>query len=280
MPNANDAAAAGAGLPDGDDAISRALVHARRSATPVTVFPGAVPESMAEAYAIQSASIQRWPDTVGGWKVGALPPALHERYATDRLAGPIYRSQIHAVALDSSTVMSIYVGGFAAVEAEFIFRLGQAIPPLVRDWSNEDLIAVVADLHVGAEIASSPIADINDFGPTVVVSDFGNNAGLLVGPAIDNWHLARPEDLPSRVIVDGATVGEASAAALPGGPLAALRFLVTLCATRGLELPADTLISTGATTGIHDVTTSSVSRVEFGDYGGFEVTYEPMSGGN
>jgi len=139
------------------------------------------------------------------------------------------------------------------------------------------LIDMIAALHVGSEIASSPIADINALGPTVVVSDFGNNAGLLVGPEIPDWPSANLEDLVSKVLVDGEVVGVASAASLPGGPLAALRFIVTLCASRGLALTEGTMISTGATTGIHEVETTSQSRVEFGKYGGFDVTFSPMA---
>ncbi len=233
---------------------------------------------MTQAYAIQSASITRWPDTVAGWKVGLLPPAAQERYSAERLAGPIFRTQIHEVAAGSSTAMPIYVGGFAAVEAEFIFRLGRAVEPVDRQWTDDELAELVAGLHIGAEIASSPMAEINNLGPTVIVSDFGNNAGLLLGPEIPDWRSVRPEDLPARTIVDGEIVGEASAAAIKGGPIGALRFIVALSTERGLELPAGTLISTGASTGIHDVEVTSTSRLEFNKYGWFEVTYEPMKG--
>ncbi|MBT8100943.1 MAG: 2-keto-4-pentenoate hydratase, partial [Gammaproteobacteria bacterium] len=186
---------------------------------------------------------------------------------------------VHIVSVGSKTAMPIFAGGFAAIEAEFVFRLGQSVEPSEREWSDEELAGLVAGLHIGAEIASSPMAEINNLGPTVVASDFGNNAGLLLGPEIPNWQSLRPADLPSKVLIDGDVVGDASAAAVPGGPIAALRFTVTLSADRGLALPAGTLISTGASTGIHDVEAGSQSRVEFGDYGWFDVTFEPMSGG-
>ena len=261
-----------------EDAISVALVHARTSATPLSAFPGAMPETMAQAYSIQSASISRWPDTVAGWKVGMLPPSDRERHSVERLAGPIFGSQIHEVATGSQTVMPIFVGGFAAIEAEFVFRLGKTVAPVEREWSDEELAGVVAGLHVGAEIASSPMAEINNLGATVIAADFGNNAGLLLGPEIPQWQSKAPESFPAKVIVDDEVVGQASAAAIPGGPIGALRFLISLSAMRGVELPAGTLVSTGAATGIHDVETKSLSRVDFGEYGWFEVTFEPMLG--
>lgn len=259
------------------DTISSALVTARMSAASLQKFPGHVPDSMSAAYRIQSTSISRWPDEVAGWKVGMLSPHDQETYGAERLAGPIFRSQVKQADNGSVQVMPIYAGGFAAVEAEFIFRIGQAIPPDPSPPSDEALIEQVAALHIGAEIASSPIIDINSFGPTVVASDFGNNAGLLLGSEIPDWASVPPEQLPSRVWVDGKMVGEASAAAIPGGPLGALRFIVGLCASRGIELAAGTLISTGASTGIHEVTTGSKSRVEFGEIGAFEVNFVPIS---
>lgn len=279
LSNAIHANSTGYGLPESDDAISRALVSARTSASPLSEFPGAAPDTMAQAYAIQAASIARWPDSVAGWKVGMLSPQDQVRYSAERLVGPIFRSQVHAVPAGSSIVMPIYVGGFAALEAEFIFKLGKTVPPDNRQWSDEELGGLVAALHVGAEIASSPMAEINNLGPTVVAADFGNNAGLLLGPEIPNWQAGSPEDWHARVIVDGDTVGDASAANIPGGPIAALRFAISVAAMRGIELPAGTLVSTGAATGIHDVKATSVSRVEFGEFGGFDVTYEPMAAG-
>ncbi len=278
MSNVNYASSTRYSLSESDDAVSRSLVGARTSATPLDAFPGAAPESMAQAYAIQAASIARWPDSVGGWKVGLLSPQDQVRYSAERLVGPIFRSQVHDVAAGSRFVMPVYVGGFAALEAEFIFKLGKTVAPENRQLSDKELVELVAALHVGAEIASSPMAEINNLGPTVVTADFGNNAGLLLGPEIPNWQAGSPEDWHARVIIDGDIVGDASAANIPGGPIAALQFAVSVAAMRGIELPAGTLISTGAATGIHDVNVTSVSRVEFGEFGGFDVTYESMSG--
>ncbi len=172
--------------------------------------------------------------------------------------------------------MPIYAGGFAAVEAEFILELGCAVHPSDREYSGADLIGLVSSLFVGAEIASSPMAAINKLGPTCVVSDFGNNAGLLLGPAVANWNARDLDSMTAKVMIDGAVVGVATASAIPGGPLAALRFLLGLAATRNIELPEGTLISTGAVTGIHRVSVSSAARVDFGPFGWFDVKFMPQ----
>ena len=259
------------------DGISRRLVAARTNAEALPDFPGKLPDSLPEAYAIQSASIARWPDEVAGWKVGMVPEELQASLSAERLVGPIFRSSIHKVDSGSCRTMPIFKGGFAAVEAEFILKLATSIEPANRDYSDVELIEFVSGLYVGAEIASSPMAMINELGPCCVVPDFGNNAGLLVGPSAPDWNSLPLESLTAAVTVDDVVVGTASATAIEGGPLQALRFLIHICAKRGIVLSEGAMISTGAVTGIHEVQTESKAKVDFGSIGSFNVTFESMS---
>ena len=268
------------GIPRELDAISRRLVAARVAAEALPDFPGALPDSLDGAYAIQAASIARWADTVAGWKIGMIPADHRLRGEAERLAGPIFRSSIVGIEPGATRTMPIYAGGFAAVEAEFVLELGCAVQPSETEYSDADLISLVSALFVGAEIASSPMAAINKLGPACVVSDFGNNAGLLLGPAVANWNSRDLGSMTAKVMIDGAVVGEAAANAIPGGPLAALRFLLGLAAARRMELPEGTLISTGAVTGIHDVLVSSAARVDFGPLGSFDVKFKPKRQSN
>lgn len=263
-------------LSERDDAISRCLVDARMTAKPLSDFPDRLPTTLDQAYAIQSASIRRWPDTVAGWKVAMLPLPDRPRYPAERLAGPVFKSKVRTVDAGSSIVMPVYEGGFAAVEAEFVLELGTSVPPIGKDRSNDDLIGLVSGWYCGAEIASSPMAVVNERGTMSIISDFGANAGVLVGPPIADWQTRSLDEMPAVVIVDDDMVGEASAAAVPGGPLQALRFLIDLCASRGIELPAGTLVSSGAVTGVHAVKMSSSARLEFGPFGSFDVAFEPI----
>ncbi|MEL6868365.1 MAG: 2-keto-4-pentenoate hydratase [Pseudomonadota bacterium] len=276
MPTSDTLNASATLLTQGLDAISRKLVAARLNAQALHHFPGDLPDNLEDAYAVQSASIGRWPDDIVGWKVGMVPAEYRQSLAAERLAGPIYRSSVFDISTGDTKSMPIYSGGFAAVEAEFVLRLATTIAPVEKSWSDAELTDLVAALHVGAEIASSPMADINRLGPCCVVSDFGNNAGLLVGPSVADWSGRDPETLTAAVHVDGELVGTATANAIQGGLLQALRFLVELSATRGLTLTEGTYVSCGALTGIHDVTSASHAVVDFGEFGAFNVDFEPM----
>ena len=275
--NISKAAAARRSLSERDDAISRRLVGARLSARPLPDFPDRLPETLEQAYAIQTASIERWPDEVAGWKVAMLPVADRERFPSERLAGPVFRSLIHTVETGSRKVLPVYERGFAAIEAEFVLELGVTVRPTGRDYSDEELAEIVTAVYCGAELASSPMAVVNQRGATSIISDFGNNAGVLVGPSIPDWRSRTLDSLPVTVTVDDSLVGSATAAAIPGGLLQALRFLVDHCATRGAELPAGTLVSSGAVTGVHDVQMQSIARIDYGSFGWFEVAFEPKT---
>ena len=249
--------------PDAESAldVARGFTAARRAAEALNAYPGTRPETMAEAYAIQDAAIGLWDDRIAGWKIGRIPDAWVERLGAGRLAGPIFARDVLQAA-EGSTAFQIIPGGFAAVEAEYVFRLGADAPSGKSDWTQDEAAELVEALLVGVEPAGSPLADINDYGPCVVVSDFGNNSGLILGPKIADWR-DRLASLTCESWIDDQRVGMGGAMSIPGGPLEALRFLLELGARRGRPLRAGDLISTGAATGIHDILPGQSARVVF-----------------
>src|SRR3546814_7350687 len=74
--------------------IARALIDARARKTPLTAYPGTMPQTMAEAYAIQGSAIALDGRRIGGWKVGRIAAELVDRYGGNRLTGPIFADEI------------------------------------------------------------------------------------------------------------------------------------------------------------------------------------------
>lgn len=258
--------------------ISAAFLGARRSASGLAEYPGELPATLEEAYAIQDASISQWPDRVGGWKIGMIPAEARDRVGAERLVGPIFDGLIGPARAGHTHDMPVFADGFAAVEAEFIFRLGADVP--VGTAITPELVREVAgSLHVGVEIASSPFPGINDLGPTCVVSDFGNNFGLLVGPQIDDWQARDWSDIPASVAINGEVVGTATAARPAGDPTGALEFILRLMQVREIPLAAGSLISTGAVTGVHQASVGDTSVVEFGPFGRIDLTLSALQPG-
>lgn len=249
------------------DAIAGRLVSATRSCQALGRFPGELPRDLVTAYRIQDLAIERWGERIGGWKVGRIPLELEADAGIDRLAGPIFGSAVRTVAAPDEIEMPVFDGGFAAIEAEFVAVIGQDAFPGKRTWSREEAAAIIADLCIGIEIASSPLPTINDLGPNVIVSDFGNNAGLLVGPPIRNWRTRPLESMRCETYVDGENVGVGGAFRLTGGFLRSVQFMLEHGAARGRPLAAGQVIATGQTTGIHVVAAGQEGRVSFGEDG-------------
>ncbi|MBT9446903.1 MAG: fumarylacetoacetate hydrolase family protein [Hyphomonadaceae bacterium] len=247
-------------------AIAARFVEARLAGRALPDYPGAIPADLAGGYAVQEHAIASWPDEIGGWKIGRVPADQVERLGAVRLSGPIFRRSIWIAKSEQTVEFPIYRGGFAAAEAEIVFRCARDAPADKLDWTLEEASEMVAAAHIGIETAGSPLAAINDLGATVVVSDFGNNAGLVLGPVLADWRNAL-EDLTCVTAIDGVVVGEGSPAPFADGPVESLRFLLMHLAARGRPLRAGSLISTGALTGVHDIRVGQTARCTFGALG-------------
>lgn len=248
-------------------AIAEKFVAARLAAARLDAFPGTIPPDLDAAYACQDAAIGLWPDVVGGWKVGWIGPDWQRRVGEERLVGPIFRGNIFASRSADIIDLPVIDGGFSAVEAEFVVRIGRDAPRDKVRWTADEAAAWVDALHIGVESAGSPLATINQLGPCVVVTDFGNNAGLIVGPEIPEVLARDTRSLTCETLIDGALVGSGGASSLHGGPLAALAFALGRCARRGRPLKAGDLVTTGAASGIHDIRIGQSAVVRFGAHG-------------
>jgi 2-keto-4-pentenoate hydratase len=253
-------------------AIARRFVEARQAGLALPDFPGPLPASLDEGYRTQDAAIDLWPDEVAGWKIGKVPPAVQAEVGATRLAGPIFRANVQTPAAGQAGGFGVIPGGFAAVEAEVVVRVARDAPPDKLDWTPDEAAAYAAAYLIGCEFAGSPLATINELGPRVVVSDFGNNAGLVLGPEIEGGRDRAPESLACRTLVNGVEVGAGSAANLEGGPLGCFAWMLGHAARRGRPLRAGALITTGQLTGIHDVAPGDQAVVDFGPLGQVRFT--------
>ncbi len=244
--------------------IAGRFLDARRSASGLDGYPGEFPTTLEEAYAIQDVAIGRWARPVIGWKVGRVLPPLTERFGTDRLAGPIFAGQM-AAANGDPVAMPVFADGFAAGESEFLLRIGRAPPAGKTEYSLEEAADLINSVHVGIEVASSPLGAINELGPIAVISDFGNNNGLVVGPEIPDWRASGFEQWPVRTLIDGVEVGTGRASGFPDGAIGAARFLFELMARRGIALAPGQWVSSGAVAGVHRAYPGQTVEATFGD---------------
>lgn len=235
----------------GDD-VARAFVEARRQSRILTDYPGQRPLDLASAYRIQDRAIQLDGREVIGWKVGRINSPLSGEYKSDRLAGPTFFDTVIPAENGEKPDMPIHAGGFAAVEAEFMLHVRPGWHEVPADLAAA--AALIDDVRIGIEIASSPYPGINTDGPLVTISDFGNNSGLVLGPRIADWAERDLSAIQVTMTIDGVQIAQASAATMLDGPFGAVRFLLGNLVERGIGIGVPLWISTGAVTGVHEVT--------------------------
>lgn len=265
-----------AGIEHSDDEVAHIVdqfVNARRAGRAVREYPGRVPATLASAYRCQALAIQRWHDRIGGWKVARIPPHAREQYPEERLIGPAFAANIHIAEGSKPVRCGVFGGGFAAVEAELVVRIGHS-PARRARWTLDEAKELVGSLHIGVEIASSPFALLNQFGPGAVISDFGNNWGVVLGAQIKNWQTL--EQVTAQTFIDGEQVGQ-GVVSVRDGALGALAFMLNNCEPRGAVLKEGDLISTGMITGVHDVRPGQTSRHVFEGFGDVQCLIEQQS---
>lgn len=255
--------------------IAEAFTAARAAGRAIAAYPGTPPATLAEAYEIQAAAIARWPDAVKGWKVARVNPAFATQFPEERLIGPAFAPNVHHVATGGTATCPVFEGGFAAVEAEVVIVVAQDSPAGKADWTADTVAPFIKSMHVGVEVASSPLATLNDIGPGAVISDFGNNWGVVVGAEIANWQTLETIDVET--FIDGQSVGTGKVAIKPG-PLGALAFTLNKRAQQGQVLKAGDVISTGMITGVHDIRIGQQSRHVFAGVGEVQVQITKAAG--
>jgi 2-keto-4-pentenoate hydratase len=253
-------------LTDQAQATAEAFVSARREARVLADYPGEPPANLAAAYAVQDIALALDGRTVAGWKVGRIMPPMDSELGANRLAGPIFSDTVVDAAGGSSPEMPVYAGGFAAAEAELLLHVAAGWDGSVPT-DDAGTKALLDQVRLGIEIASSPYPGINADGPCVTASDFGNNNGLVMGAPLANWHETDLCAILVRTLIDGETVGEKTAATMLDGPYGAVRFLLANLKARGIDVSGGTWVSTGAITGVHEVAPGAKVEAVFGDHG-------------
>lgn len=253
--------------------ISSALRTARLRNAFFDRFPGRLPTSLEQAYAIQNQSIIDWQDTISGWKVGGIATPFDTKLNSSRLVGPIFTRSIQTARRQHPNIMPVFAQGFAAVEAEFVVQLLDCATFDLQSTSIDQTTKFIRSVHIGAEIASSPLRDINGIGPMAVISDFGNNYGLVIGPEFRDWNPDSLSEILVTTSIDERIVGSRTAELGEKGPIGAVDFLIRHLHAQGKTNTDGLFVSTGAITGIHEMELGSIAVVRFEHIGEFSVTF-------
>lgn len=247
--------------------LAHALSSARKDVRIVDGFPGPIPSTLAEAYLVQDGSIAVSEQPIVGWKVGMVPPELRDELGAERILGPVFKD-VRITLTDQQATgeafeLPVFAGGFIAIEPELVIVTNQDIAPGSINTAD-GVEHLVKSVYAGIEIASSPVIDLNSYGPTAIASDIGNQYGVILGTDIADWKTAITS-METSTTINNELINTAATDGILNGPMAAFAFMIDCCAERGITLPAGSLCSSGAITGVHETLVGSTSTVKFGD---------------
>jgi 2-keto-4-pentenoate hydratase len=247
--------------------IAEQFVRARLAGQSLPQYPGTVPATLADAYAVQDLAIKRFPDAIVGWKVARIGAQWSKQYPEERLVGPVFQRNLHVARAGDVVDFPVFQGGFAAVEAEIVLRVNEDAPANKTNWTIDEAAELVRSFHLGVETAGSPLATLNELGSGAIISDFGNNWGVILGASVGEWRSI--QEIIALTFIEDALCGRGTAF-IRQGALGALAFALNKCAEHGRPLRAGDVISTGAITGVHDIKVGQRSRLVFEGCGEIE----------
>ena len=214
------------------------LAEKRIDALPQDIRPG----SLAEGYAIQEAMLDIVGQPAIGWKIAATSAAGQKHIGvTEPLAGRLFRDFV----LADGARRPIARNHMRVAEAEFAFTMARDLPPRGKAYEQREVIDAVAAMHLAIEIPDARYDVFDTIGAPSICADCAFHAWFVLGPEVADWRGLDLAKQPVRAWKKDAVVAEGSGANALGDPRIALTWLANHLNTRGLQLKAGEVITTG-----------------------------------
>ena len=241
-------------------ALAKLLTALRREGRQIEQADRAlVPETLAEAYAVQADVARRVPGGTRGWKVGMTSEAaMRARGRTE----PVYARLFTATTFYGHGHVPTVLGR-RMFEAEYVFELRRDLPK--QDHSRDALIDAIGAARPGIEICGSRFSTDDSLDLFLSLADNSFHLGLVIGDPIEDWQDGYLDETVTITDGDGRE-GKGSGRDVLGDPLNALRWLANVdLPDRGLK--AGDLVATGVAAKLDVLTPSASARARFGGRG-------------
>ncbi|MDF1792795.1 MAG: hypothetical protein P1U88_12840 [Thalassobaculaceae bacterium] len=234
--------------PDRQTDLADLLARARTGG-PATPQPPAElePESVMEGYGIQSRVHDRL-EAAGfgartGHKIGCTTPVMQAYLKIDHpCAGEVFASTVHEHMADLPLSRFHRVG----VECEIAARLGADLPQTGMPYDQGNVKHAVAALMPGIEIVDDRYAHFPSLSAPVLIADDFFNAGVVLGPPLENWRKLDLGEIEGEMYVDKIRAGSGKGRDILGHPMAALAWLANHRIALGQPLKAGEFVMLGS----------------------------------
>ena len=252
------------------------LMQVRASHEAIPTLPAdCFPADLAEAYAIQSALVERLlaqhGGEVAGYKIGCTNEAAQQFL---RLDEPFYGPLLSAGLYPSPASFRADDFMMRVIEPEFAFELAQDLPPRPEPYSREEVSAAIGAILPAIELVESRYQAWTTVGALCLIADHAVHRGFIPGEAVAEW---QQFDLASHEVqlwVNGELRQTGNGAVVLGHPLNALTWLANALSAAGQGLQAGQVVTTGVCVDqVYDAQAGDVIRADFGVLGTVEVRF-------
>lgn len=237
------------------------FVEARRTGKLIESLPVACrPQTLADAHAIQDATVAALGEAIDGWKVGA---------ETD---GVVMRGAIlHPRVFDSPARVAAAAMPMRGAEPEIAFQFDRDLPPRNAAYSRSEIKDAVT-AFVAIEIVDTRFANFADAPPLERAADIMSSGGFVRGTRNEGWRDVDLVNLVVSVSIDGEVVVQKSGGHPATDPLLpAIELVNQLRHEAGVK--AGQFMTTGSYAGLHIANPGQTVTAAFQDFGTAEVTF-------
>ena len=229
------------------------------------------PGTLADAYAVQDGLAESAGLAIAGYKIGATNAQVQARFGVDApFSGRLFADHVGGSPL---TVPANTVN-FYAIEAEFDFVMGAALPPRAAPYTRDEVRAATASVHPAIEVPDSRYADWLSMKAEDLIGDNAIGCMLCLGPAAAG---ALDRDLagqPVIVRVNGQVASEGAGSNVLGDPWNVMVWLANHLSERGTTLEAGHVVTTGSAADVVQCEPGDTVTADFGPIGRAEVRFE------
>ena len=222
---------------------SALLQQAWRSGSTIPAIPEAErPASRADGYAVQALLERSSAAPLFGWKIAATSKAGQAHINVD---GPLAGRLLLEKVVPLGTPVHLGSNRMRVAEIEFAYRMGRDLMPRAEAYSDAEVMAAVAGLHLAVEVPDSRYADFVRAGAAQLIADNACADQFVLGPEAAGWRALDLAALEVRGSVSGRLVHEGRGANVLGGPQIALAWLANELSQHGVPLRAGQVVTTG-----------------------------------
>jgi 2-keto-4-pentenoate hydratase len=243
----------------------------RKTHEPLKGLPADLsPESLDEAYEIQTAVTMLRGVPVAGFKIGLTNQAAQRANgAAEPIVGRLGRLDVHR----TDSRIELLPNHLRIIESEVIFEIGADLVPDRAPFTEQRVSGSLRRAFAGIELCNARIEDREDTPLTHVVADNSNADLIIVGDPLQSWDAATLANLPVTLEVGGHPPVKGSTANVLGQPLRAITWLANWLARHGAGLQKGQLVASGSCTGMTRIAAPDRVVATFGERSRVQVEF-------